>query len=361
MSDAAAPAHPPGSEAHAMMREALAGQQLLVTGAAGFIGMHVARALLDQGALVTGVDSFDAYYDVALKHARVNELRAFAGFAFEEIDLAEAAAASALFARRFGAVVHLAAQPGVRYSLVNPAAYVRNNLVAFAHVLEGCRLGSVRHLVYASSSSVYGANHVLPFSEDQPVDHPVSLYAATKKANELMAHSYSHLYRLPTTGLRFFTVYGPWGRPDMALFTFTRNILDGKPIDVFNNGHHKRDFTYVDDIAEGVVRASERIAQPDPNWNSKSPDPSSSSAPFRVYNIGNNEPVQLMRYIEVIEECLGRTAQKNFLPMQPGDVPETFADIDDLVRDVGYRPATPIETGVRHFVDWFCQYYGYKK
>jgi UDP-glucuronate 4-epimerase len=346
MSDAAAPAHPPGSEAHAMIREALAGQQLLVTGAAGFIGMHVARALLDQGALVTGVDSFDAYYDVALKHARVNELRAFAGFAFEEIDLAEAAAASALFARRFGAVVHLAAQPGVRYSLVNPAAYVRNNLVAFAHVLEGCRLGSVRHLVYASSSSVYGANHVLPFSEDQPVDHPVSLYAATKKANELMAHSYSHLYRLPTTGLRFFTVYGPWGRPDQAPMLFTKAILDGVPIDVFNAGRMQRDFTYIDDIVEGVVRVLATV-----------PAPGGDAAPYAVYNIGNHEAVELDRFIATLERLLGRRAIRNLRPMQPGDVRATYASIERLARATGFAPHTPLDEGLARFVDWYRGYY----
>jgi UDP-glucuronate 4-epimerase len=346
MSDAAAPAHPPGSEAHAMMREALAGQQLLVTGAAGFIGMHVARALLDQGALVTGVDSFDAYYDVALKHARVNELRAFAGFAFEEIDLAEAAAASALFARRFGAVVHLAAQPGVRYSLVNPEAYVRNNLVAFAHVLEGCRLGSVRHLVYASSSSVYGANHVLPFSEDQPVDHPVSLYAATKKANELMAHSYSHLYRLPTTGLRFFTVYGPWGRPDQAPMLFTKAILDGVPIDVFNAGRMQRDFTYIDDIVEGVVRVLATV-----------PAPGGDAAPYAVYNIGNHEAVELDRFIATLERLLGRRAIRNLRPMQPGDVRATYASIESLARATGFAPHTPLDEGLARFVDWYRGYY----
>jgi UDP-glucuronate 4-epimerase len=256
--------------------------------------------------------------------------------------------------------VHLAAQAGVRYSLENPLAYMSSNVTGTLNILEGCRHTGVGHLVYASTSSVYGANTNMPFSVHRGVDHPLSLYASSKRANELMAHNYSALFKLPTTGLRFFTVYGPWGRPDMALFLFTRSILEGKPIDVFNNGHHQRDFTYVDDIAEGVIRASEHIAQPDPKWDSKAPDPATSFAPFRLYNIGNNRPVQLLRYIEVLEEALGKKAIKNFLPLQAGDVPDTFADIDDLVRDVGYRPATPVEVGVRRFVDWFCEYYGYK-
>jgi UDP-glucuronate 4-epimerase len=337
-------------------------KKILVTGAAGFIGFHTAHKLLARGYPVVGLDNLNSYYDVSLKEARLALLRQHTDFHFEQIDLADRELMAKLFAKeQFARVIHLAAQAGVRYSLQAPHAYIDSNVTGTLNILEGCRHNGIEHLVYASTSSVYGANTKMPFSVHDIADHPVSLYAATKRANELMAHTYSWLFKIPTTGLRFFTVYGPWGRPDMALFTFTRNILEGKPIDVFNNGHHKRDFTYVDDIAEGVVRASERIAQPDPNWNSNSPDPCSSSAPFRVYNIGNNEPVQLMRYIEVIEECLGREAQKNFLPMQPGDVPETFADIDDLVRDVGYRPATSIETGVRHFVDWFCQYYGYKK
>jgi len=258
-------------------------------------------------------------------------------------------------------VIHLAAQAGVRYSLQEPHTYIRSNVTGTLNVLEGCRHNGVEHLVYASTSSVYGANTNMPFSVHKIADHPLSLYASTKRANELMAHNYSALFKLPTTGLRFFTVYGPWGRPDMALFMFTRNILEGKPIDVFNNGNHRRDFTYVEDIAEGVVRAAERIAQPDPRWDSNAPDPASSFAPFRIYNIGNNEPVELMRYIEVIEECLGRKAQKNFLPMQLGDVPDTFADIEDLVQEVGYRPATSVEVGVRKFVEWFCEYYGYSR
>jgi UDP-glucuronate 4-epimerase len=337
-------------------------KKILLTGAAGFIGFHTAQRLLARGYAVVGLDNLNSYYDVTLKEARLAQLRQQPNFRFERLDLTDRESISSLFAKeRFARVVHLAAQAGVRYSLEAPHAYVDTNVTGTLNILEGCRHNGIEHLVYASTSSVYGANTNMPFSVHNIADHPVSLYAATKRANELMAHTYSWLFKLPTTGLRFFTVYGPWGRPDMALFMFTRNILEGKPIDVFNNGHHKRDFTYVDDIAEGVVRASERSAEPDPNWSGNAPDPSSSSAPFRIYNIGNNEPVQLLRYIEVIEECLGRKAQKNFLPMQPGDVPDTFADIDDLVRDVGYRPATPIETGVRHFVDWFCQYYGYKK
>jgi UDP-glucuronate 4-epimerase len=336
--------------------------KVLVTGAAGFIGFHTAQRLLARGYEVVGLDNLNSYYDVSLKRARLARLQQQPSFRFEQLDLSDREGMAELFAReRFPRVIHLAAQAGVRYSLEAPHTYIDSNVMGTLNILEGCRHNSVEHLVYASTSSVYGANTKMPFSVHEIADHPVSLYAATKRANELMAHNYSWIFRIPTTGLRFFTVYGPWGRPDMALFLFTRNILEGKPIDVFNNGHHKRDFTFVDDIAEGVVRACERVAQPDPKWNANAPDPSSSSAPFRLYNIGNHEPVQLMRYIEVIEECLGRKAQKNFLPMQPGDVPETFADIDDLVQDVGYRPATPIETGVRQFVDWFCDYYGYAR
>jgi len=336
--------------------------KILVTGAAGFIGFHTTQRLLAKGYEVVGLDNLNEYYDVTLKQARLAQLQKQPSFRFVKIDLADDAAMAQLFAtEKFPRVVHLAAQAGVRYSLQDPHAYVRSNVTGTLNVLEGCRHHGAEHLVYASTSSVYGANTNMPFSVHNIADHPLSLYASTKRANELMAHNYSSLFKLPTTGLRFFTVYGPWGRPDMALFMFTRNILEGKPIDVFNNGHHRRDFTFVDDIAEGVVRASERIAQADPNWNSNAPDPASSNAPFRLYNIGNNQPVQLMRYIEVLEECLGRKATKNFLPLQLGDVPETFADIDDLVRDVGYRPATPIEVGVRRFVDWFCEYYGYKR
>ena len=336
--------------------------KVLVTGAAGFIGSHTAQRLLARDYEVVGLDNLNEYYDVTLKQARLARLTAHPRFRFVRLDLADTEAVAALFAReRFPRVVHLAAQAGVRYSLQDPHAYVRSTISGTLNVLEGCRHHGVAHLVYASTSSVYGANTNMPFSVHNGADHPLSLYAASKRANELMAHSYSALFALPTTGLRFFTVYGPWGRPDMALFLFTRNILEGRPIDVFNHGHHQRDFTYIDDIAEGVVRALERIAQPDPGWNSRAPDPASSSAPFRLYNIGNNRPVQLLRYIEVIEECLGRKAQKNLLPLQPGDVPETCADIEDLVRDVGYRPATPIEVGVRSFVDWFCEYYGYQR
>ncbi len=336
--------------------------KILVTGAAGFIGSHVAQRLLAGGHEVVGLDNLNEYYDVTLKQARLARLTSQPQFRFVKLDLADTAAMATLFAgEKFARVVHLAAQAGVRYSLEDPHAYVRSNVTGTLCVLEGCRHNAVGHLVYASTSSVYGANTNMPFSVHNIADHPLSLYASSKRANELMAHNYSALFGLPTTGLRFFTVYGPWGRPDMALFLFTRNILEGKPIEVFNHGHHKRDFTYVDDIAEGVVRVLERPPQADPKWNSAAPDPASSFAPFRLYNIGNNRPVELMRYIEVIEECLGRKAQKNFLPLQPGDVPETCADIDDLVRDVGYRPATPVEVGVKNFVEWFCGYYGYKR
>jgi len=336
--------------------------KILVTGAAGFIGSHTAHKLLARGYEVVGLDNLNEYYDVSLKQARLERLTPQANFRFVRLDLADEGAMRELFAReKFPRVIHLAAQAGVRYSLQEPHTYIRSNVTGTLNVLEGCRHNAVEHLVYASTSSVYGANTNMPFSVHKIADHPLSLYASTKRANELMAHNYSALFKLPTTGLRFFTVYGPWGRPDMALFMFTRNILEGKPIDVFNNGNHRRDFTYVEDIAEGVVRAAERIAQPDPRWDSNAPDPASSFAPFRIYNIGNNEPVELMRYIEVIEECLGRKAQKNFLPMQLGDVPDTFADIEDLVQEVGYRPATSVEVGVRKFVEWFCEYYGYSR
>jgi UDP-glucuronate 4-epimerase len=336
--------------------------KILLTGAAGFIGAATTQRLLTRGHQVVGLDSLNDYYDVRLKEARLARLTGHAGFRFAKLDLADDAGMAELFARqKFRRVVHLAAQAGVRHSLEDPHAYVRSNITGTLNVLEGCRHNAVEHLVYASTSSVYGANTNMPFSVHDIADHPLSLYASSKRANELMAHNYSALFGLPTTGLRFFTVYGPWGRPDMALFLFTRNILEGKPIDVFNNGRHQRDFTFVDDIAEGVVRACERIAQPDPSWNSKAPDPATSFAPFRIYNIGNSRPVELLHYIEVIEQCLKRKAVKNFLPLQPGDVPETFADIDDLVSDVGYRPATPIEVGVRKFVDWYCDYYGYRR
>ena len=333
--------------------------KILVTGAAGFIGFHTAQKLLARGDEVVGLDNLNDYYDVRLKHARLEILQREAGFKFVKLDLADRAGIAALFAaERFERVINLAAQAGVRYSIQNPLAYVDSNVVGFANILEGCRHHGVEHLVYASTSSVYGANTKMPFSVHQNVDHPLSFYAATKKANELMAHTYAHLYALPVTGLRFFTVYGPWGRPDMALFLFTRNILAGKPIDVFNHGHHRRDFTYIDDIAEGVVRACDRVAAPNHAWDSDAPDPGSSRAPYRLYNIGNNQPVELMRYIQVLEECLGRKAEMNLLPLQQGDVPDTWADIEDLQRDVGYTPATPVETGIRRFVEWYLQYYG---
>jgi UDP-glucuronate 4-epimerase len=332
--------------------------KILLTGAAGFIGFHTACKLLARGDEVVGLDNLNDYYDPNLKRARLAKLQQEARFRFVKMDLADRGGMKALFAReKFPRVIHLAAQAGVRYSLENPQAYVDSNVTGTLNVLEGCRHNGVEHLVFASTSSVYGLNTNMPFSVHRGVDHPLSLYASTKRANELMAHNYAALFKLPVTGLRFFTVYGPWGRPDMALFLFTRNILEGKPIDVFNNGLHKRDFTFVDDVAEGVVRTCDRIATPDPSWSSGAPDPATSSAPFRIYNIGNNAPVDLIRYIEVLESCLGRTAVRNFLPLQPGDVPDTFADVEDLVRDVGYRPATPIEVGVRRFVDWYLEYY----
>jgi UDP-glucuronate 4-epimerase len=336
--------------------------KILVTGAAGFIGFHTSKKLLARGDEVFGLDNLNEYYDVTLKKARLAQLEKHASFRFAKLDLSDREAMKELFAReKFERVIHLGAQAGVRYSLEDPFAYVDSNVTGTLNVLEGCRHNGVQHLVYASTSSVYGANTNMPFSVHNIADHPLSLYAATKRSTELMAHNYSSLFKIPTTGLRFFTVYGPWGRPDMALFLFTRNILEGKPIDVFNHGHHKRDFTFVEDIAEGVIRATDRIAQPNPKWDSNNPDPASSNAPFRLYNIGNNAPVQLMRYIEVLEECLGKKAQKNLLPLQLGDVPETFADIGDLVTDVGYRPATPVEVGVRRFVDWFCEYYQHQR
>jgi len=333
--------------------------KVLVTGTAGFIGAATAERLLARGEEVIGVDNLDDYYDVSLKRARLARLTAQAGFTDVRLDVADREGMAALFRReRPERVVHLAAQAGVRYSIENPHAYVDSNLVGFINILEGCRHGGVEHLVYASSSSVYGANTRLPFSVHDNVDHPVSLYAATKKANELMAHCYSHLYALPATGLRFFTVYGPWGRPDMALFLFTRKILAGEPIEVFNYGRHRRDFTYVDDIVEGVLRVLDRPAEADPGWSGEQPDPASSAAPHRVYNIGNSRWVELGRYIEVIEECLGRRAERRLLPLQPGDVPDTYADVEELARDTGYRPSTPIEVGVRRFVDWYRDYYG---
>jgi UDP-glucuronate 4-epimerase len=332
--------------------------KLLLTGAAGFIGFHTAKILLARGDEVVGLDNLNDYYDVNLKQARLAILQQSPNFRFVKLDIVDRSCMAELFAReKFQRVIHLAAQAGVRYSIQNPLAYIDSNVVGFANVLEGCRHNGVEHLVFASTSSVYGANTKMPFSVHQNVDHPLSFYAATKKANELMAHTYAHLYRLPVTGLRFFTVYGPWGRPDMALFLFTKNILEGKPIDVFNYGNHRRDFTYVDDIAEGVVRALDRVAQPNPTWSSDAPDPGTSNAPYRLYNIGNNQPVELMRYIECIEASLGKKAQMNLLPLQAGDVPDTYADVEDLVRDVGYKPATPVEEGVRRFIEWYLSYY----
>jgi UDP-glucuronate 4-epimerase len=333
--------------------------KLLVTGAAGFIGFHTASRLLERGDEVVGLDNLNEYYDVKLKLRRLEILGRYPAFSFVKLDLADRTGMTELFVReRFARVIHLGAQAGVRYSIENPLAYVDSNVVGMANVLEGCRHNGVGHLVYASTSSVYGANTRMPFSVHQNVDHPLSFYAATKKANELMAHTYAHLYRLPVTGLRFFTVYGPWGRPDMALFLFTRNILAGKPIDVFNYGNHRRDFTYVDDIAEGVVRACDRPATANSAWDGAAPDPGTSLAPYRLYNIGNNRPVELMRYIELLESYLGRKAEKNLLPLQAGDVPDTWADIEDLQRDVGYTPATPVEEGVRRFVTWYLDYHG---
>jgi UDP-glucuronate 4-epimerase len=327
---------------------------VLVTGAAGFIGSHLCARLLARGDTVTGLDNLNDYYDVSLKQARLARLGSNAGFRFEQFDIADRAAMAKLFADgKFDAVAHLAAQAGVRYSIDHPAAYIDSNLVGFGNVLEGCRHGGVKHLVYASSSSVYGTNHKIPFSEDDPVDHPMSLYAATKRANELMAHTYSHLFSMPTTGLRFFTVYGPWGRPDMALFKFTRWILAGEPVPVFNNGDMVRDFTYIDDIVEGVVRAIDRP----PAAGGAITSPATSQAPFRVFNIGNNSPVQLLRYIEVLEQCLGRKAQLDMKPMQAGDVRATIADVSALERVTGFRPATSVETGVARFVEWYRSYY----
>ncbi len=332
--------------------------KVLLTGAAGFIGMTTSLRLLARGDEVVGLDDLNDYYDVGLKQARLARLTPHERFRFVKLDVADRPGMAQLFETgRFDRVIHLAAQAGVRYSLKNPHAYIDSNVVGFMNVLEGCRHGGVQHLVYASSSSVYGGNTKMPFSEHDSVDHPVSMYAATKKANELMAHTYSHLFRLPTTGLRFFTVYGPWGRPDMALFLFTKAILEGRPIDVFNQGRMQRDFTYVDDIAEGVVRVLDRVASPDPAYDPLQPDPSTSNAPFRVFNIGNHNPVQLLDYIGCIEEALGRKAQMNLLPLQDGDVPATYADVDSLRDWVGFTPATDVRTGVGRFVEWYRAYY----
>jgi len=332
--------------------------KILVTGAAGFIGFHLCQRLLHQGDQVIGLDNLNDYYDVVLKQARLAQLQQLPNFSFHKLDLANQEGMTQLFAtQRFDGVVNLAAQVGVRYSVKNPQAYVQSNLVGFGNILEGCRYSGVEHLVFASSSSVYGANTKIPFSVHDTVDHPLSIYGATKKANELMAHTYSHLYRLPITGLRFFTVYGTWGRPDMAPFLFTKAILENQPIDVFNYGKMRRDFTYIDDIIEGVVRVLDKVPDPDPNWSSDTPDPSSSNAPYKLYNIGNNQPIELMHFIEVLEDCLGKKAEMNMLPLQPGDVLATYADVDNLVQDVGFKPNTSIEAGIERFVAWYRDYY----
>lgn len=332
---------------------------ILVTGAAGFIGFHLSKRLLQRGDHVLGLDNLNDYYNVQLKRDRLAQIVDHPEFTFHQVDVADRSAIEALFGQNtLDRVVHLAAQAGVRYSIENPHAYVNSNLVGFMNILEGCRHAHVPHLVYASSSSVYGANTQMPFSVHHNVDHPVSLYAATKKANELMAHTYSHLFQLPTTGLRFFTVYGPWGRPDMALYLFTKAILEDQPINVFNNGRMRRDFTFVDDIVEGVVRVIDHPAQPNDEWSGADPDPGTSRAPYKIYNIGNNQPVELQYFIETLEASIGKQARKNLLPMQPGDVPATYADVDDLMLDVGFRPATPIEVGIDRFVRWYRKYHG---
>lgn len=332
--------------------------RILVTGAAGFIGYHTAARLLDQGHEVIGFDNLSPYYDVSLKEARLNRLRGRNNFRFLQADLADRTIVEATFAEeRPERVIHLAAQAGVRYSLDQPHSYISSNVTGFLHVLEGCRHHGVEHLVYASTSAVYGANRKLPFDVSDGTDHPVSLYGATKKTNELMAHSYAHLFGLPVTGLRFFTVYGPWGRPDMSLFLFTRKILAGEPISVFNYGHHARDFTYIDDVVEGVVRVTDVIATPDPNWRAEAPDPATSSAPYRLYNIGNHSPVALLDYIAAIEQAIGKKAKIELLPQQPGDVEETYADVDALKAATGFQPSTPLEVGIARFVAWYRQYY----
>lgn len=335
--------------------------KILVTGAAGFIGFHLSKRLLSEGHEVVGLDILNDYYDVQVKKDRLKQIEDHENFTFAYLDMADRDAIEALFAEhKFTHVMNLAAQAGVRYSLINPHAYVDSNIVGFVNLLEGCRHNGVKHFVYASSSSVYGLNTTMPFSVHDNVDHPISLYAASKKANELMAHTYSHLYNLPTTGLRFFTVYGPWGRPDMALFLFTKAIVEGKPINVFNNGDMLRDFTFIDDIVEGICRVINSTATPNPEWTGANPDPGTSCAPFRIYNIGNNQPTKLMRYIEVLEEKLGKVAEKNFMPLQPGDVPATYANVDDLVADVGFKPETTVEEGIAKFVDWYTKYYDVK-
>ncbi len=332
--------------------------KILVTGAAGFIGYHLSKRLLQDGYIVTGRDNLTDYYDVDLKQARIQQLAEYKNFTFIKEDIANRKEMEEFFRKdSFDVVVNLAAQPGVRYSLKNPHSYIDSNIIGFTNILEGCRRNKVKHLVFASSSSIYGINSKIPFSVRDNVDHPASLYAASKKANELMAHTYAHLYGLPCTGLRFFTVYGPWGRPDMAYFSFTKAIMEGKPIDVFNFGNMERDFTYVDDIVEGIVLVIDRIPQANPDWDSANPDPGSSYAPYKLYNIGNNNPVKLIQFIEVLETCLGKKARKNMLPMQLGDVPVTYADVDDLIRDIGFKPATSIEEGIRKFVEWYREYY----
>lgn len=332
--------------------------KVLVTGTAGFIGSTLAKRLLARGDEVIGIDNLNDYYDVQIKKDRLAHLTANSGFTDIRCNLEDKAAIDTVFkTHKPDRVVNLAAQAGVRYSLVNPQAYIDANITGFLNILEGCRHFGTENLVYASSSSVYGLNTSMPFSVHNNVDHPVSLYATSKKANELMAHTYSHLFNIPTTGLRFFTVYGPWGRPDMALFIFTKKILAGEPIDVFNYGHHRRDFTYIDDIVEGVIRTVDHIAPRNPNWSSNTPDPATSKAPYRLYNIGSNNPVELLRYIEVLEDCLGKKAVKNLLPLQPGDVPDTYADVDALIEDVDYKPTTPVEVGIENFVKWYRDYY----
>jgi len=334
----------------------------LVTGAAGFIGFHLCKRLLDDGNSVVGIDNLNSYYDVSLKLARLNILQQFSNFNFYKTEIADLPGMEAIFSGHsnlsFDVVINLAAQPGVRYSLKNPHSYISSNIVGFTNILECCRHNNVKHLVFASSSSIYGMNKKIPFSVSDNVDHPVSLYAASKKANELMAHTYAHLYGLPCTGLRFFTAYGPWGRPDMAYFSFTKGIMEGTPIDVFNFGKMKRDFTYIDDIVEGVVRVMNKIPQPNPEWDRNNPDPGSSYAPYKLYNIGNNNPVKLIKFIEILEANIGKKAQKNMLPIQLGDVPATYANVDDLMNDVGFKPSTSLEDGIQRFVEWYREYYG---
>jgi len=336
-------------------------EKILITGAAGFIGFHVSKRLIESSADIVGIDNLNEYYDVNLKIDRIKQLEGKANFKFVKMDICDKESVAELFSKeRFEVVINLAAQAGVRYSLINPYAYIDSNIIGFLNILEGCRDNTVKHLVFASSSSVYGMNTKMPFSEHDIVSHPVSLYAATKKSNELMAHTYSSLYNIPCTGLRFFTVYGPWGRPDMALFLFTKAILEGRPINVFNYGKMRRDFTYIDDIVEGVVKVMDKIPHPNPNWDGNCPDPATSSVPYRIYNIGNNRPEELLELIELLEKYLGIKAKKNLQPMQPGDVPATYAEVDSLIQDAGFKPSTPIGEGVKKFVEWYKWYYGIK-